>query len=211
MHVYVRAGGRRRLSARGQETGLTPEENPRSRGEAVGRPGRRVRHLNLAALDPRDERERSLDVFCDRSVHRASRCGERHQNVHDAFVEYGDVVDETEIDDIDTQLGIDDVPQRLLDLSVQRFHVRQRLAFMPRKRRSDARIRYFGLLVARREEIPKDGTESHHPVSKELLHVFRIRASSSTETDLSRFSCRASFVPSKYDEPGSFLAGLRQW
>src|SRR3954453_9388076 len=97
----------------------------RSRSEAEGelrvlahpvrRPRRREDHARLHALDAIELADELLDLLGDLRADRAARRGEREGHVHVARVDL-DPVDEAELDEVQPELGIDDVGERRFDV-----------------------------------------------------------------------------------------------
>src|SRR4051812_34793988 len=81
----------------------------------VRRPRRREDHARLHALDAVQLADELLDLLGDLRADRAARRGEREGHVDIARVDL-DPVDEAELDEVQPELGIDDVGERRFDV-----------------------------------------------------------------------------------------------
>src|SRR5262249_19777150 len=92
---------------------------------------RRIEHdVDVDALDPGEPRpDRRLDEILQVVAKRTRRARHRHRDADRAVTDV-DAVDEPEIDDVDPELGIDDVLQRVSDVGfTARHHCSSSIAF----------------------------------------------------------------------------------
>src|SRR3954466_14113600 len=95
--------------------GLEAQGELRVLAHPVRRPRRREHHRGVDGLDAVELADELLDLLGDLRPDRAARRGQAEGDVHLAPVDL-DAVDEPELDEIQPQLGVDDVGERRLDV-----------------------------------------------------------------------------------------------
>src|SRR3954452_21024666 len=101
-------------STRAKSAPLVPQRELRVLGHLVRGPRRLEDHRGSHLLDALELADELLDLLADLRADRARRRRQREGDVDVAAVDV-DPVDEPQLDEVETELGVDDVRQGVLD------------------------------------------------------------------------------------------------
>ena len=108
---------RRPANRRGTGSRLVPERELRVLGHLLRRPRRREHHRGDDLRHPGEIADELLHLLGDLRADRAGGRGQRERDVHGPAVDL-DAVDQPELDEVEAQLGVDDVGERVDDVVV---------------------------------------------------------------------------------------------